>query len=238
MIETTARICGARAWLSLLALAVACAPAPSSGTADAFGGCGPSPRPHALPPVDALVDSSRAARALAARPAGGPALFSLFVDAGDAARLYPIAASDAPTAADSLVALLDPLLRPQPTGRIAWAVRLAVTTGPDPKFAVSRSQLCSPVLVPNSGSGRIRSYRRDARTDPRADETVELQRVIGSDGIVATINRVGGNSPVGSELELVMRDMHRLYRFHPARLDGIPIDHADTVRARLPRLRR
>src|SRR5262249_36589844 len=113
-------------------------------------GCGPTQRPHQLPAVQALLDSSAAIMELqAAHLLRDSMQFTLLVLAGDSQPVIHALDSTDHVAADVIARSA----WPQKPAEL-WAVRLHVTGGAAPALTVTRATYCPPQLAPVPGRTR------------------------------------------------------------------------------------
>jgi len=193
--------------------------------------CTLTQRPRRLPAANELVDSISVLTALRPMLSDGPeGLILTLIYLGDATAPAIHVTSPSAMAPDSVNFILDALLLYTRQVRFAepnWAVRLRVRRDAERSMAVERALYCAP--TPAGGDKRIWLGSRplagsgDAVLMPGSTRPVRVDAEISIDtkGNVANVEmrRGSGSTEVDNQVALMMRER----RYHPARVDGVPI---------------
>jgi len=209
-------------------------PRPSGQDARA---CRAEPAPTVLPAAEALVDAGALGGAATQlwRASGAPrghVLFTLLYDrAGTNVRRDVIEHSVTDEVADSLQRLVFAYVRRAGPARGEWGVRFRVELGEEPRFAVARRELCTPV----------HSADRLALGGPGADRTpgsmavnrdlVWVRVKLDATGLVTDARVERGALLDVSEARLLTHV--RTMAFLPALADGRPVAGETTIPVRL-----
>ena len=179
--------------------------------------CAPLTVPKKLPSADTIVDSAALAASL---PADGEGVFLFSVGGGPgrsrAAR--PIEDQGA-RISDTMTALVAAALRANPDA-VGDAIRLRITTGPQPAFSIEKSVLCPPTAPPSTAVGRI-STTTTTRLPDRVRSPKFRLRISVEGAVVETLLRSSSGVP---ELDRELMAVVSRNRFQPALLDGMPVE--------------
>lgn len=212
-----------RAAIALLgAASVALTPA----VAAAQRHCSPSRVPAELPGVDAVVDSTAIAELIAGSGAQGVLRFSIVADVGEAPRAFAIAGGAASAATEWLTPRIEAALRPSPKAATAWGMRLRAVAGSPTELALERSEYCRPQRIPG-GAPRttIRVVVEPGSPRPPRQGPIPIVHVSAEGDLRHVTFLRSSNHELESELRRVMM----ANRFHPARIDGVPVASTDTL---------
>lgn len=196
-------------------------------TAAAQRHCSPSLIPAELPSVDAIVDSAAIVEILAGSGAEGVLRFSIVADVGESPRVFPHGASSSAT--EWLTPRIQSALRDAPKPIVAWGVRLAAAAGPSPALTLERSEYCRPQAIPGSASrATIRVV-----TEPGSPRTPRVSlRPIVRVSALGDVRDVTFEQPLNRDLESELRRVMMGTRYHPARIDGVPVASVDSTSRR------
>lgn len=204
---------------ALLAASLALTPA----LAKAQRNCSASRAPAQLPAVDAVVDSAALAGLIADAGTRGMLTFSIVADVGETPRVFPN--GPASPAAEWLTPRVQAALRDMPKPAVAWGVRLVASADSAPAITLERSEFCPPRSIPSATITKLTIVREpgDPPT-PRVWPTRVLR--ISPDGDVRDVAFIRSSS---RQLESELRRVSMSIRYHPARIDGVPVTSADTI---------
>ncbi|MBA3889689.1 MAG: hypothetical protein H0X64_04095 [Gemmatimonadaceae bacterium] len=189
--------------------------------------CAQSRVPAELPAVDAIVDSAALASLIAGSGAEGVIRFSIVADVGEQARVFSIASGVSP-ATGWLTPRIQEALRPSPKSTVAWGVRLTASADSTPEIALERVEYCPPQPRPSGMVQRITIVQEPGSPRPPRQWPNTIVH-ISADGDVRNVTFMGSSS---RELESELRRISMSMRYHPARIDGVPVASTDTIRRR------
>ena len=196
--------------------------------------CQDTKTPEHLPPVSAVVDSARALTELATISAPAGMLFSLVFQDGDSLPLVrPLYDTDRTAAA-----IIAGLVRPQRPAHL-WGIRVRVAQGPPSFLTLERAVYCPPAVVDGSLNGmRIVSIQVQpgdrGMSSPRGHVTVRLAVRVSDDGVPLAVNITASTG--FQEFDEQILQQWRALRFHPALLDGLPVEAMYKTDGQSPRL--
>jgi hypothetical protein len=191
--------------------------------------CRPAEWPKQLPPLDAVLDSTTLAQAVAALPESDTAGVLLGIlyrkDGPTTVRLLESAAPSSATVA-TLLELVDHGLRPAAPGRPLAALRVRVRGGGHGNTQVERSVFCPPERMPGPRGApdriRVEIMPGDRlNSAPGGRVTIEAESSIDETGHVTDVRLLTRSGIQDLDDEIVRRELARLYL--PALIDGLPI---------------
>jgi hypothetical protein len=185
--------------------------------------CSPSRLPLELPAVDAVVDSAAITALIAGSGAAGVLRFSIVADAGDVPKVYPIGGVAASPASEWLTPRIEASLRAARKSSTPWGVRLMASADSVPVIALERSEYCRPQPMPSATRSTIRIVRRADSPPPEISPyTVRIT----SGGSVHGVTFLRSSD---RDIESQIRRIAGGIRYHPARIDGVPVASVDTI---------
>lgn len=187
------------------------------------GPCKASRLPVEMPAVDAIVDSAAITALITGSGARGVLRFSIVADGSGPPRVYPIAGGAAAPALEWMTPRIEAALRPARKSSIAWGVRLIATADPAPAIVLERSEYCRAQSIPSATPATIQIVRR--ADDPTLQFPAYSIR-INSAGQVRGITFLRSS---GRDIETQIRRAVNTMRYHPARIDGVPVASVDTI---------
>lgn len=191
--------------------------------------CRPAEWPKQLPPLDAVLDSTALAQAVAALPQSDTAGVLLGIlyrkDGPTTVRLLESAAPSSATVA-TLLELVEHGLRPAAPGRPLAALRVRVRRGGHGNTQVERSVFCPPERMPGP-HGPPERIQVEIRPGDRLSGatggrvTIETESSIDETGHVTDARILTGSGIQELDDGIIRRELARLY--FPALIDGLPI---------------
>ena len=216
--------------ITCLVIAACAGNTPGSGTPSGerggqrqSGRCGPAAFPVMLPPLDSIIDSSAVASEV--EGASGVYLIAFVIDGP------PIVGVLDPGTDSSAAAIVQRQiannLKPQPSTRDPWGLRVIVSGGENTALIPARTEFCPPTMdeerrvVRTSIQAVPASQMPSIRSNMRIRNRFRYRALVGADGRVVRVEVIQSTGDLSADSDIT-RALER-GRYQPATLGGLPV---------------